>query len=251
MLAGRKPQRWDAALSGKFLGVGDAIYNTADPRWKGPAGQRPDSSAGVAFAASTTQASGPALARLPGTAREVEACVRVWDGRYGAAILLEGAEASPDHLRAAMRGPLAVVHIAAHFLREPAAPRASIIALSLASSGSPQLFSPIEITRAKIKAGVVVLSGCGSGRADTLPASGLMGLTRAWLAGGARAVVASHWPTPDDSGSMFVDFYRYLRSRPQAGPAVALQQAQLDMLRAGGWRSLPRYWATYFVAGDQ
>src|SRR5207245_1554959 len=34
---------------------------------------------------------------------------------------------------------------------------------------------------------LVVLSGCSSGRADTLPASGLMGLTRAWLAGGARA----------------------------------------------------------------
>jgi CHAT domain-containing protein len=251
MLAGRKPQRWDAALSGKFLGVGDAIYNTADPRWKGPAGQQPGFLPGMAFAASVTQAGGPALARLPGTAHEVESCARIWDARSRAAILLEGAEASPDHLREALRGPLAVVHIAAHFLREPVAPRASIIALSLASSGSPQLFSPIEITRAKIEAGVVVLSGCGSGRADTLPASGLMGLTRAWLAGGARAVVASHWPTPDDSGSMFVDFYRYLRSRPQAGPAVALQQAQLDMLRAGGWRSLPRYWATYFVAGDQ
>src|SRR5579859_4566052 len=251
MVAGRRPQGWSAALSGKFLGVGDAIYNTADPRWKGAARRQPGVSAGVAFAASAAQAGGPALARLPGTAREVEDCARIWDGRAGPTILLEGAEASPDHLREALRGQIAVVHIAAHFLREPAAPRASMIALSLGDSVSPQMLSPLEITRTKINAGVVVLSGCSSGRADALPASGLMGLTRAWLAGGARAVVASHWPTPDDTGSMFVDFYRYLRNRPQAGPAAALQQAQLDMLRAGGWRSLPQYWATYFVAGDQ
>jgi CHAT domain-containing protein len=205
----------------------------------------------VAFASSAAQAGGSALARLPGTAREVESCARIWDARSGAATLLEGAAASPDRLREGLRGPLSVVHIAAHFLQEPAAPRSSMIALSLADSGSPQLVGPLEITRAKINAAVVVLSGCSSGRADTLPASGLMGLTRAWLAGGARAVVASHWPTPDDTGSLFVDFYEKLCTRPQAGPAVALQQAQLDMLRAGGWRSRPLYWATYFVAGDQ
>jgi CHAT domain-containing protein len=251
MLAGSRPQGWSAALPGKFLGVGDAIYNTADPRWKGPAEQQRGFPPGVAFAASVAQAGGPALARLPGTAREVESCARIWDARSGAAILLEGAEASPDRLREALRGRLSVIHIAAHFLQEPTAQRSSTIALSLADSGSPQMFSPLEITRTKINAGVVVLSGCSSGRADTLPASGLMGLTRAWLAGGARAVVASHWPTPDDSGPLFVDFYRYFCTRPQAGPAVALQQAQLDMLRAGGWRSRPRYWATYFVVGDQ
>ncbi len=249
MLAGSGPHDWNTALSGRFLGVGDAIYNTADPRWKGPAPPQPGFLS-VAFAASMPPAGGPALARLPGTAREVEACARIWNARSGGAILLEGADASPDRLRDALRGPLSVVHIAAHFLQEPAAPHASMIALSLAGSGSPQVFSPLEITRTRIDAGVVVLSGCNSGRADALPASGLMGLTRAWLAGGARAVIASHWPTPDDTGAMFVDFYRYLCSRPQAGPAAALQRAQLDMLHAGGWRSRPRYWATYFVVGD-
>jgi CHAT domain-containing protein len=109
---------------------------------------------------------------------------------------------------------------------------------------------PLEITRSKIPSGLVVLSGCSSGRADTLPASGLMGLTRAWLAAGVRAVVASHWPTPDDRGVLFIDFYKHFRETPDAGPAVALERAQLDMLRAGGWRSDPQYWATYFVIGD-
>jgi CHAT domain-containing protein len=165
-------------------------------------------------------------------------------------ILLEGPDAAPAPLRKALEAGPAVVHIAAHFLQGNAPPRHSLIALSLGKPGDLQMLSPLEITRFKFNAGVVVLSGCSSGRADVLPASGLMGLTRAWLAGGARAVVASHWPTPDDSGPLFVAFYKHLHQTPDAGPAAALQGAQRDILRAGGWRSNPQYWATYFVVGD-
>jgi len=143
------------------------------------------------------------------------------------------------------------VHIASHFLQSKEPPRYGMIALGLAASGNPQLLSPLEIIRLQIKTGLVVLSGCSSGEADVLPGSGLMGLTRAWLAAGARAVVASHWPTPDDRDGLFVSFYRHLRTAPEAGPSLALQRAQLDMLRAGGWRSNPQYWATYFVVGDR
>jgi CHAT domain-containing protein len=250
MLAARHAQPWSAALSGTFLGVGDAIYNTADPRWRSQSGERPSFLPWVAFAAPTPQIRGPVLARLPGTAREVESCARAWNPRPSAAILLEGPDASLARMRDALRGRPSVVHIAAHFLQAVAPPRNSMIALSLAGSDT-QLLSPLEITRSKIDAGLVVLSGCSSGRADALPASGLMGLTRAWLAAGSRAVVASHWPTPDDSGALFVNFYRHLHETPDAGPAAALQGAQLDTLRAGGWRSNPQYWATYFVVGDR
>ena len=101
--------------------------------------------------------------------------------------------------------------------------------------------------------GLVVLSGCSSA-GEALPAEGLMGLTRAWLAGGARAVIATQWPTPDDSGELFRSFYGALRALPGSGSyavraALALQQAQREMLRSGSWRSDPRYWAAYFVLG--
>lgn len=125
-----------------------------------------------------------------------------------------------------------------------------MIGLSLSPAGDAQWLSPLEITRSKVPTGLVALSGCSSGRADALPGSGLMGLTRAWLAAGARAVIASHWATPDDSGALFIGFYKHFRETPEAGPAVALQRAQVDMLRAGGWRSDPQYWATYYVNGD-
>jgi CHAT domain-containing protein len=240
---------WNQLLSGRFLGVGDAIYNTADPRWRARQRERVDSFAGVVFAASENpRRQGWALARLPGSAREIESCARAWDAP--SSILLEGTDAAPAPLRKALQTAPSVVHIAAHFLQGSTPPRHSLIALSLSQPGDLQMLSPLEITRFKFDVGVVVLSGCSSGRADVLPASGLMGLTRAWLAGGARAVVASHWPTPDDSGPLFVSFYRHLHQTPEAGPAAALQGAQREILRVGGWRSNPQYWATYFVVGD-
>jgi CHAT domain-containing protein len=252
-LAPDGPKSWREVLAGKFLGVGDAIYNTADPRWNGGSKERRAERPGFTpFAAEAAPAGphGPMLTRLAGAGREVESCARAWDPRPGTAFLLEGGDACPERLRDALRTGPSVVHIAAHFLEASAAPRYSMIAMSLGRSGDPEWLSPLEITRYRIQTGLVVLSGCSSGRADVLPASGLMGLTRAWLAAGARAVVASHWPTPDDSGTLFVRFYKHFRDTPDAGPAVALQRAQLDMLRAGGWRSYPQYWATYFVAGD-
>jgi CHAT domain-containing protein len=248
-LAADDAPSWSNLLAGRFLGVGDAIYNTADSRWKGAPVERASFVPGMATAA-PLERQGPVLTRLAGAGREVEACGRAWDPEPGAAILLEGADANPAHFREALGAGPSVIHIAAHFQQVSRAPHYSMIALSLARSGDPQWLGPLEITRSKIQTGLVVLSGCSSGRADAPRASGLMGLTRAWLAAGARGVVASHWPTPDDSGTLFVRFYQHLRETPAAGPAVALQRAQLDMLRAGGWRSYPQFWATYFVVGD-
>ena len=242
-------QAWRDVASGKFLGLGDAIYNTADPRWTGHRDERPALVPWLASAATATP-HGPVMPRLAGTADEVKLCARAWNPQPGSTVLLRGADAVPGEFEKALRAQPSVIHVAAHFREASLAPHYSMIALSLSPSGEMQWLSPIEITRSKVPTGLVVLSGCSSGSADALPGSGLMGLTRAWLAAGAHAVIASHWPTPDDSGTLFIDFYMHFQETPGAGPAVALQRAQLDMLRAGGWRSDPQYWATYFVNGD-
>jgi CHAT domain-containing protein len=50
---------------------------------------------------------------------------------------------------------------------------------------------------------------------------------------------------------LFHAFYRTLSSQRHADPTEALRAAQLEMIRAGGWRGQPRYWGTYFVVGNQ
>jgi CHAT domain-containing protein len=247
LLDTREPERWASSLSGPFIGIGDAIYNTADERWAPHI--RASVSRGLWAAPSPARHSIP-LARLAGSRREIEECARAWNRDGTATLLLRGADASRQGLQAAYRARPSVVHFATHVVQSVQPGQHGLIVLSLSESGHPEFLGPLEIAANPVNAGLIVLSGCSSGRDEVLPGEGLMGLTRAWLAAGARAVVASYWPAPDDGGGLFINFYRYLREAPQQGPAAALHRAQMDMLRAGGWRSRPEYWASYFVLAN-
>ncbi|HKA02397.1 MAG TPA: CHAT domain-containing protein, partial [Candidatus Solibacter sp.] len=130
-------------------------------------------------------------------------------------------------------------------------PAHGLIALSLNPQRQSELLGPLEIAGWRTDAGLVVLSGCNSGEGQVLPGTGLLGLTRAWLTAGARAVIASAWPTPDTNGALFQSLYRHLAGRPEPGPAEALRAAQLEMIRSGDWRASPRYWGAYFATGAQ
>jgi CHAT domain-containing protein len=77
-----------------------------------------------------------------------------------------------------------------------------------------------------------------------------MGLTRAWLMAGARAVVATEWQTPDDIGVFFQRFYRHLGGSAAGDPATALAEAQRETIRSRDWRSQPGFWAAYFTLGN-
>jgi CHAT domain-containing protein len=117
-------------------------------------------------------------------------------------------------------------------------------------SGEPELLTPQEILMHPTHARLVVMTGCSSGSGDSLPASGLMGLTRAWLAAGAGEVLATRWPTRDeDSDGLIGRFYLHLLASPDGDIPRALQQAREDMIARGGWRAKPRYWSSFFVIG--
>jgi tetratricopeptide (TPR) repeat protein len=243
------PAGCDRPFDGPFVGVADPVYNMADPRWKGP---QPASllSFFTARAGDSTTGDDLHLARLAGSAQEVAACAAAWSGSR-TPILLKGASASRQRLEAALNNHPAVLHFATHVLHSNQGDRSGLIVLSLTQGGRHEVLSPVEIATWNLDGALVSLSGCSSGSADALPATGLMGLARACQTAGAGAVVASRWPTPDDDGALFLSFYRYLRAAPQAGPAAALQRAQIDMLRSRTWRSNPLYWGAYFVTGNQ
>jgi CHAT domain-containing protein/TolA-binding protein len=243
---------------GPFLGVGDPVYNTADPRWKG----RP-ASRGLAVLASLPTLRGwftareeqdpEPLARLVGSGHEIATARLAWNTATPGE-LLSGHAVNLAALQAALDRRPSIVHFATHFVRSRGNPSLVQIALSINENGRPEMVSPSEISRWRHTLGAVVLSGCGSALAGVLPAEGLMGMTRAWLAAGAHSVVASIWPTADDNGDLFVSFYRHLaglKGAPGSSAAVAeaLRRAQVDMLRAGARRGSPVYWSAYIVVG--
>ena len=241
-VAERRAGRAKPGRSERFVGLGDPVYNAADPRWRGAHGRGADSSLH--------------LARLPGSGREIRACAAAWSGP-SPPVLLEGAAASRQELSRALAGAPAVVHLATHVVARPSQPTQSLLALGLLPGGEPDFLTPADIAAWRTEAGLVVLSGCGSGAGETLPGAGLMGLTRAWLATGAGAVAATLWPAPDDSGELFLSFYRHLHQGQavaawrRSGAASALAAAQTGMVEPQSWRSDPKYWAGYFVFGRE
>ena len=220
-----------------FVGVGDAIYNTADPRL-------PPLSPGVRASSKNAVI----LPRLVGSGAELDVCARSWRGER---VLLKGAAASRDGLAEQLRRNPAVVHLATHVLESSERPSYGLIALSLTARRESELLAPYEIAGWRTNAGLVVLSGCHSAAGAQLPGTGLLGLTRAWLMAGAHSVIGSDWATPDESGALFGALYQNLSGERGIPPAAALRAAQLEMIHSGGWRARPSYWGAYFVVGSQ
>jgi tetratricopeptide (TPR) repeat protein len=228
---------------GPFLGVGDPIYNQADPR-----ADRANSLPWPVSLWRSGYGGGPGFARLWGTAKEIEVSARTWNAKQ--TLLLTGKQVSPDLFWKATRAQPEIIHIATHVLEEHEKPKTGWIAFSLGAEGVIQYVTPEDIMANSISARLIVLSGCSSGQADIHPATGLMGLTRAWLAAGADSVLATRWPVVDDDGMFFESFYRNLNENGRLNPAIALQKTSVEMVKSGTWRANPSFWAGYFLIGN-
>ena len=231
-----------------FVGIGDPIYNTADPRLEPPSARLAGFlTIGMFTAAPAAERPALMLPRLVASAAELDACARAWPGER---VLLEGSAASRRELAGRLVREPAVVHFATHFLEVPGTQTDSAIALGLTPGREIDLLMPEEIAHRPLRAGLVVLSGCHSAAGAVVPGGGLLGLTRAFLAAGARSVISSRWATPDDDGALFAGLYANLGTAAPSDAGRALRAAQLAMIRTGGLRARPNYWSAYFLVGS-
>jgi Uncharacterized protein conserved in bacteria len=228
----------------EFVGIGDAIYNTADNRL-GPS-FRPASFF-------VRQELAIPLGRLVGSGHELSSAA----SHFHHIQLLTGLDATSSGIAAAFRTNPAVIHFAVHVISPAGEPENAALALSLGADGLPELLTPELIATYRVPGSLVVLSGCDSQRGRTLAGVGLTGLSRAWLLAGASAVIVSLWPTPDDTGAFFTSFYHYLTSAGQSTAplperaAAALASAQSDMRAASDYRGWPSFWAAYSMISKE
>ena len=153
---------------------------------------------------------------------------------------LRGADAEAN-------SPWQVVHIASHFklagdnlksfLLTGDGKALTIADLQERAQTSP-LFPGVEL---------MTLSACdtasGGQGADSLGALAELN--------GARSVLATLWPVADqETAQLMADFYANHAATPTAGKAVALQNAQLKLLHAGGISAHPYYWAPFVLMGN-
>jgi CHAT domain-containing protein len=218
--------------SGRFVGVGDPIYNDADSR------------RGFRWNWQSSDAGTVQLSRLAASAAEVDACAKLWPSTQ----ILMGERAVPEELsRELARGP-AAVHMAIHVVPAPDSPNENLVALGGGPRGQPAFVGPEWIGAHRLPGTLVVMNGCRSGSGVVSAGEGLMGLTRAWLRAGASRVLSTYWPTLDDQGALAAAFYRELLHNGVSA-AEALRQAQLSMIAHTDWRADPQYWAAYFLIG--
>ena len=105
-----------------------------------------------------------------------------------------------------------------------------------------------EIANAGLRARLIVLAACATGAAGAADAEPLSGIARAFLIGGAGAVLASHNKVDDRSAALLA-LYVTEDVRGGRSPSAALLAAQ-TRLKADPRYAHPYYWAQYEVIGE-
>ena len=156
-----------------------------------------------------------------------------------------------------------VLHFATHGLvtaPRPGCPARPALVTSFGDSGSDGLLTFREIFDLKLNADLVILSACDTAGMATIGASrdagvttggnfALDGLVRAFVGAGARSVIASHWPVPDDYDATKRLIGGLLDAAPGVPIAAALEQAQ-EKLMDDPQTSHPFYWSAFIILGD-
>ena len=187
---------------------------------------------------------------LPETEHEAISVARL----YGGTPLL-GEQATEATLRQHIQ-TADVIHLATHGYLHPVRAMSSGVLLTVpekepepGETDNDGALQAWEIySQLKLKAELVVLSGCETGRGQEVKGEGLIGLTRAFQYAGARSIVASQWKVADRStAALMVAFHHSLRQGLPKDEALRRAMAHLRQRRA---TSDPYYWAPFILVGD-
>ena len=144
---------------------------------------------------------------------------------------------------------VALIHIAAHGRMETGE-------IALAPNPSREFRVPKEadyllkmsdVLSTKLRARLVVLSCCHSGRGE-IKAEGVVGIARSFLGAGARSVLVSLWAIDDKATMEFMKiFYKHLMEGRSA--SESLNRAMKSMRESDKFSEV-KYWAPFVLIGD-
>ncbi len=169
------------------------------------------------------------FSRLPETRTEVESIAQLFD--TGSSTLLLGEDAMESKVKATNLAPYRYVHLATHGILGGEVPGIGEPALVLGEeSGEDGFLKASEVEDFTLNADLTVLSACKTGTGEYVAGEGVMGMSRAFLVAGSRAVLVSLWSVESKATEeLMVQFYRYLGEGQEA--AHALRLAKLDLMK--------------------
>jgi CHAT domain-containing protein len=174
---------------------------------------------------------------LTGAAREVRALGDAYEG-----VTVRDAVRDTTRWSVTDLARYQVLHLAAHTHLDPQRPWRS----GLEVGGG--LLTASAIAQQPLTASLVVLTSCRSADGRALAGEGVAGLTNAFLAAGAPAVVAALWPVDDQATARFTEgFYAALAHGATASEAL---EAARSRVAADPATSAPFHWAAWVLIGD-
>ncbi len=196
-------------------------------------GRLAPASANWRVAAFGASAGGGEFGPLPGVRAEVASIVRRRDADGG---VLPGdawvdRDFTAERLRTSLRSGSQVLHIASHFKFVGGDAAASYLLLGDGGTLTLRELSGPGYRLDRIE--LVTLSACSTGlSADDAYGQEVDGLAALLMGQGASAVLASMWEVNDRSTAMLMASMYRVRERERLARAVALQQAQVAMIRS-------------------
>ena len=156
--------------------------------------------------------------------------------------VLVGRGATLGRWRALNPGQYRYLHFATHATLSGRRPGTSAVMLADGALDLP------AIRRLDLTAELVTLSACETALGSEVRGEGVVGLSHAFLAAGARGTVVTLWPIRDRSAANFMTaFYHQLRIG--AAPSAALLSVRRQWITSGGVQSHPSRWAPYVLVG--
>lgn len=183
------------------------------------------------------------LQQLPCAEKEVKMI-----GKITNTMPLTGTEATKTQVLKSLSS-VSLVHIAAHGCMETG--EIVLAPNPIRSSPIPTeedfLLTMTDVLNVKIRAKLVVLSCCHSGRGE-VKAEGVVGIARAFLGAGARSVLVSLWAIDDEATLEFMkSFYKFLVEGRTASEAL---NRTMNYMRESEQFSELRLWAPFILIGD-
>lgn len=119
---------------------------------------------------------------------------------------------------------------------------------SALSFGSQVFLTAKEILNLSLRANLVILSACNTGK-GAIRGDGVIGLSRAFILAGTPRIIVSLWSVPDsETSQLMMNFYRNMVDNKSInqGYAHALRQSMLYTLKHNPH---PRNWAAFGLIG--
>jgi CHAT domain-containing protein len=187
------------------------------------------------------------LDQLPAARQEVRDIATLAERHRGTPTVWLGTEASEDNFKETDLSDFRFIHLATHAMSDGYDGEASGITLSSHPAGNNDgILTATEIAQLKLKAELIVLSGCETASGQEAGAEGVIGLHRAFLIAGARGVCGSLWQVEDSwTHKLMLDFYRRLLAGRQI-ESQALRLAKLKLIKSG---ATPFQWAPFIIVG--